>query len=99
MRKIEQRMLQAIKNKENWSSDNTAVFFISAQESGTLYGSRSEIYLCGNHIANVWNDGALWVNSFTFALYPTNTIKSRLRALGVNVTTKNGVTYLDGVAV
>ena len=36
-------------------------------------------------------------NTDTLRRYPTNTTKSRLRALGVNVTTRKGVTYLgDG---
>lgn len=92
MRKIEQRMLQAIKNKENWSSANTT---IAVDDMGGM----CKVFLHGSHIANVWQDGTLWVNRCTLALYPTNTTKSRLRALGANVNTKNGVTYLDGVAV
>lgn len=98
MRKIEERMLQAIKNKENWSSDSTGVFYNPIEDC-------SSVHLHYNHIADYWHSAKgmdlepLKVNSFTLALYPTTTTKSRLRALGANVTTKKGITYLNGVAV
>jgi hypothetical protein len=102
MRKIEQQMLTAIHNKtEKWISDNTAVFYISANESGNPFGSRSEIYLHGNLIAEYWHDekAPLAVNRNTLARWSTNTTKSRLRALGANVTTRKGVTYLNDSAI
>jgi len=102
MRKIEQQMLTAIHSKvEKWISDNTAVFYISANESGNPWGSRSEIYLHGNLIAEYWHDAEqpLEVDTVTLSRWSTNTTKSRLRALGANVSTRKGVTYLNNVAI
>ena len=102
MRAIEQQMLTAIKNKASkWVNSNTAVFYVSAGESGNRAGGRSEIYLHGNHIADYWHDlsDALEVDSRTLARWPSNTTKSRLRALGANVSTKKGVTYLNAQEV
>jgi hypothetical protein len=102
MRKIEQQMLNAIHNKiDKWMNNNTAVFYISASESGNPNGSRSEIYLHGNLIAEYWHDAPtpLEVDTKTLARWSTPTTKSRLRALGANVTTRKGVTYLDNVAI
>ena len=102
MRKIEQQMLDAIHNKlDKWMNNNTAVFYISASESGNPNGARSEIYLHGNLIAEYWHDlpTPLEVDVKTLARWQTPTTKSRLRALGAKVTTRKGVTYLDNVAV
>jgi hypothetical protein len=103
MRKIEQQMIDAIHNKtEKWISNNTAVFYISATESGNPFGSRSEIYLHGNLIAEYWHDrtiSPLEVETVTLRRYPTVTTKSRLRALGANVSTRKGVTYLNNAAI
>lgn len=96
MRKIEQQMLNAIsiiRNNENargWSNGNTIV---------TNAGDRAKVFLHGNHIADVFNTGLLEVNKQTLARWQTPTTKSRLRALGANVATRKGVTYLDNVAV
>jgi hypothetical protein len=110
MRKIESDVLAAIQAKKDFVKDNTSVYFISAQESGNPYGSRSEVYLHGNHIANYWHGdiaqgidlqgaGPVEVNIRTLKSWPTNTTKSRLRALGVNLTQKKGVLYIDGVQI
>ena len=101
MRKIEQQMIAAIQNKREFCLNNTSVFYISAQESGNPFGSRSEIYLHGNLIAEYWHDtkAPLAVNRDTLARWSTPTTKSRLRALGANVCTRKGVTYLDNVAI
>ena len=101
MRKIEKLMLNAISSKvDKWMNSNTAVFYISANESGNPFGSRSEVFLHGNHIADYWHEsGSLEVNSRTLAQWSTPTTKSRLRALGANVATRKGVTYLDNVAI
>jgi hypothetical protein len=97
MRKIEHLMIAAVQNKREFRLDNTSVFFISAQESGNPFGSRSEIYLHGNLIAEYWHDekAPLAVNRDTLARWSTPTTKSRLRALGANVATRKGVTYLN----
>ena len=102
MRKIEQQMLNAVYSKaDKWTNNNTAVFYISAGESGNIAGGRSEIYLHGNLIASYWHDvpNPLEVDTKTLARWSTPTTKSRLRALGVNVATRKGVTYLDNVAI
>jgi hypothetical protein len=104
MRKIEQQMLNAVHSKiSKWTNNNTAVFYISSGESGNPFGSRSEIYLHGNLIAEYWHDrkdfAPLEVETTTLRRYPTPTTKSRLRALGAHVTTRKGVTYLDNVAI
>jgi hypothetical protein len=97
MRKIEKQMIEAVKNKREFRLDNTTVFFISASESGNPHGSRSEISLYDNLIAEYWHDAPtpLEVNAQTLARWSTPTTKSRLRALGANVATRKGVTYLN----
>ena len=92
MRKIEQAMTGAIALGINWASGNTTV--TDSNREGA-----QDVYLHGNHIATVFCDGSVMVNKETLAKYPTNTTNSRLRALGADVTTRKGITYLDGVAV
>ena len=87
MRKIEQEMVKAIHNVSFWKCGNTEV-----HPSG-------DVYLHGNHVASIEKDGKIKVNLYTLAKWPTATTKSRLRALGVNVTTKQGIVYLDGQAI
>lgn len=96
MRVIEKEMLSAVErnlicNGGHWAKDNTSVFRRGRQGV--------DVFLHGHHIAHVKSDGVVEVNKETLARWPTNTTKSRLRALGVNVYTKNHVTYLDGEAV
>lgn len=91
MRKIEQQMLNAIHSRKGWMSGNTSVQTV---------GSISAIYLHGNHIADYSHESnQLTVNADTLRTWQTPTTKSRLRALGANVTTRKGVTYLNNVAV
>ena len=88
MRKVEEQMWQAINNLEGWQGGNTTV---SQTDSGAM------VYLHGHHIATVDTvTGKVTVNKTTLRDYPTNTTKSRLRALGGDVYTKSGITYLDG---
>tara|TARA_R100001086_G_scaffold142360_1_gene74798 strand:- start:215 stop:493 length:279 start_codon:yes stop_codon:yes gene_type:complete len=91
MRKIEERMLQAIRSGNRFSEGNTRVV---PTETGRA------VYLYGHHIAT-FNElsGKIDVNLETLKAWPTVTTKSRLRALGVNVSTRKGVTYLDGKAI
>ena len=87
MRVIEKKMLAAIMNMNYFSNSNTMV---------KTYNGYSDIYLHGHHIAEYDNStNKVKVNINTLRNWPTNTTKSRLRALGVNVTTKKGITYLD----
>lgn len=93
MRKIESKMLAAVKAKQAFTLDNTTVVYNEKLNS-------SSVYLHGNHIAEYQHlGGRLIVNKGTLARWPTPTTKSRLNALGASVYTKKGVTYLEGVAV
>jgi hypothetical protein len=100
MRKIEKQMVAAVQSKQDFSLDNTSVVYSSPTLTNP-FGSRADIYLHGNLIAEYWHDSPtpLKVNKDTLARWSTPTTKSRLRALGANVTTRKGVTYLDNVAI
>ena len=92
MRKIEQQMKNAIHAHKRWSLDNTLV---DPLDDITL-----AVYLHGNEIALInQRTGLVMVNENTLKAYPTPTTKSRLRALGVDVATRKGVTYLYGRAI
>ena len=89
MRKIEKQMLNAVKNK--------AIRFISGNTWVSGHGGTSQVFLHNNHIATFQHDtGKLAVNTYTLRQWPTATTKSRLRALGAQVETRNGVVYLNG---
>lgn len=99
MRKIEQQMIAAINSKMNWTLDNTSVVYNSPTLTNP-FGSKSVIYLHGNHIADYAHESEkLTVNTDTLRQWSTPTTKSRLRALGANVSTRKGVTYLNNVAI
>jgi len=92
MRKIELQMVDAINSRREWRLNNTSVKPID--------DINVAVYLHGNHIADVNSrTGFVMVNGGTLSSWPTPTTKSRLRALGANVTTKRGVTYLDDIAL
>lgn len=91
MRKIERDMLAAIAAERDWSSGNTSIVRLD------MICSLS-VRLHGNEIARI--DGrTIQVNVDTLRRWPTPTTKSRLRALGADVTTRRGVTYLNGKAI
>ena len=87
MRVIEKKMLNAIEQGRDFSLSNTHV---------KIDANTAHVFLHGNHIASVVNEGTPIVNLDTLRAYPTPTTKSRLRALGVDVYTKKGITYLYG---
>ncbi len=91
MRKIEQQMRAAAVQGFNWASGNTTV---------TVRGSNglAEVFLHGHLIAYV-REGKAVPNLTTLREWPTNTTKSRLRALGINVSTCKGITYVDGINI
>ena len=91
MRKIEQQMMSAIMNRKSWQGGNTTV---SIRDDNSV-----SVFLHGNHIADVWALGFISVNQDTLRQWATPTTKSRLRALGANVSTRKGVTYLNNVAI
>ena len=73
MRKIEINMLNAVKAEKVWSDGNTVV-------------ADGAVYLYGNRIAHKDQLTRLWVaDAETLAHWPTNTTRSRLRALGFHV--------------
>jgi hypothetical protein len=93
MRKIEEQMLEAIHTGSDWSKDNTDVVHLD------MFNSVG-IYLHGHHIATYKTlTKVMTANLKTLAEWPTVTTKSRLRALGVNVATRKGVTYVDNKEV
>ena len=87
MRKIEKFMLAAIEHHVPWSMNNTQV---------SIDANTAHIFLFGKHIASVVKGGTPIVNLDTLRKYPTTTTKSRLRALGVNVYTRKGITFVNG---
>jgi hypothetical protein len=90
MRKIEQEMLAAVWNMYDLAKDNTQVI---------RDGESTRVYLHGHEIAEVSNYGVVYVNAQTLIEYPTRTTCSRLRALGVPVSVRQGEPLLDGVPV
>lgn len=70
MRKIEQQMIAAINNNQNWQSANTAVTF--DKETNT-----SIVYLHGNKIAEI-DDNSMTIFD---GGYQSQTTKSRLNVL------------------
>ena len=70
MRKIEQQMIAAINNSQNWQSANTSVIF--NEETNT-----SVVYLHGNKIAEI-DDNSMTIFD---GGYQSKTTKSRLNVL------------------
>lgn len=74
MRKIEQEMVKAVKDRRNWKDSNTEVIVTGLGDIAVkLHGSTIALYIHGTdgHPMNtVWNK------------WPTRTTASRLRALG-----------------
>jgi hypothetical protein len=87
MRKIEKQMVAAVNAQRDWRSGNTRVENVRGNMA---------VYLHDNHIASFPKNGRATINTDTLREWPTPTTKSRLRALGFDVTTKNRVTYLNG---
>lgn len=92
MRKIEQQMVDAVRNK--------AVRFVNGNTWVSGDGDKSQVFLHNNHVATVHHDtGKLDVNHCTLRQWPTNTTKSRLRALGAKIETRKGVLYVNGEVI
>lgn len=100
MRKVEQKIVDAVRAGLDLTIGNTSVWFISSKDSDNPLGPRSEVFLHNYHIATFWhNSGQLEVNRDTLRQWPTATTKSRLRALGAKVETRKGIVYLNGEAL
>lgn len=97
MRKIEQQMLQAIKDGHTWWSGNTGVVWACA---GPLAPVFARVYLHGNHIASYYafEKESLAVRDVV-RKWPTATTRSRLRALGIDASIRNGKMFIDGEEV
>lgn len=103
MRKIEQQMNDAIRNRARyWGKDNTRVEWNSIVEgsNGTKHIAKSDVFLHGNHIATVYQDtGEIKVNLYTLRKWPSMTTRSRLRALGADLVSIKGVLHLNGKSI
>ena len=93
MRKIEKQLIEAIKAKTSFNKDNTSTIYYPVTNI-------TAVFLHGNHIGTYMHlyDG-FRPDINTLKRWPTNTTKSRLRALGVALTQKKGVLHIDGVAI
>lgn len=79
MRKIEEEMLSAITSGLNWRKTNTEVHF-------NMDGHGFAVYLHHNLIARgVTENHSFQITCATLAGWDTQTTRSRLRALGVDV--------------
>lgn len=84
MRKIEQKMLDAVRNKKSFTKDNTFVEY-------NKYKDISSVYLHGNWIYSLYHKtGEVF---FSFAKRETATTKSRLRALGIPIVIVQGCSF------
>lgn len=90
MRQIEQDMLEAIKYGRDWRKDNTEVMVDEGFKA---------VFLHRHHIATVYPQGEVSVNTATLSDWPTRTTVSRLRALGVDVYTRKGDVILNNEIV
>lgn len=86
MKRIEEKMLDAIRGGYDWHEGNTAVEHLA--------DNVVRVRLYGNLIAQ-----ADLVNGWRFSLagYNTATTRSRLRALGCKVQLRNGKPMRDGI--
>lgn len=87
MRKIEEKMLKAFKEKRNWREGNTHVLVSPVTR-------HVGVFLHGNCIARTNINNEIL---YSFGGYASATTRSRLRALGCNVSVKKGIPYRDGV--
>lgn len=107
MRKIEKQMIEAIRSGKNWSHANTAVriasdYLISDAGADHYRGTFAIVLLHGHAVAYVTHVPATGCmvatpDADTFRAWPTATTRSRLRALGINASIKNGRAMLDGM--
>ena len=89
MRKIEQEMVQAINNRQQFDKGNTFVMI-------DRY-NRVTVYLHGNRIAYQGpSGGPLVIDRVTWKRWSTPTTRSRLHALGFDVSIKNGQAMVGG---
>lgn len=93
MRKIEQAMCEAVKNRKNMEKRNTKVVSKSIG-----FGCHYITVFLHDNLIYRYNEAEDW-GEFTLAGLDTNVTRNRLRALGVNLTRCGGVTYYGGMVV
>lgn len=84
MREIEKKMAAAVRNGKNFNGKNTQV---ESESNGNIY-----VYLFGNCIYKVVNG----TPKFNLCGWNSATTRSRLQALGVNVTSKDFTPHYNG---
>lgn len=89
MKKIERAMCEALENRTPWAGGNTTLTI--DEETGL-----ATVRLHGHKIFAKTRGGKSW---FRIAGWNTVTTRSRLRALGVQITTKDFAPYVGGVPV
>lgn len=90
MRKIEEAMCEAVKNRKNFERSNTRV---QVRDGGNWV----KVFLHDNLIYTSCQESGK--AQFTLAGWDTNTTRSRLRALGVDVCHVNGVPVYKGEVI
>lgn len=94
MRQIEKNMIKAISKWKTWKQANTRTLAICNPENPLA--EKVLVYLYDNHIATVYHDGSIEPNLDTFSAWPTQTTKSRLKALGIDVSIKKFESHING---
>ena len=93
MKKIEKAMCEAVNAQKSWKSGNTEVR-VRKSISGNI---EVAVYLFGNKIMEQYEDGDGKVEMFfSLAGWNTNTTRSRLNALGIEVRQKKGEPMWNG---
>ena len=87
MRKIEQAMCAAVKERRNWSCGNTRV---QVRDGGNWV----KVFLFDNLIFTDCQESG--ERRFTLAGWNSNTTRSRLNALGCDVAQRNWLPYHNG---
>ena len=95
MRKIEQDMLKALRDRRDWKAGNTAVHFTTLPGDKGHSRPQAAVTLHGNPIAVLRSDGALVACVDTFERWTTSTTASRLRALGFGASIRDGKATLE----
>ena len=90
MKKIEQEMLEAIRDKRPWEKDNTRVIYIPQIDSigVSLHGE-----LIARDVGYGWE--IAWNTLRTTPKVHTKTTASRLRAIGFNVHLRGGLMLVE----
>lgn len=88
MRKIEEKLISAIERWVPFHLDNTD-FRIVDSKNGEVYLHNNCIAKVVKHPQPVFGKDYIYVDSISLCGWNTNTTRSRLRALGVNICQRN----------